>query len=55
MKEVADSLAKLFAIIMLTVTFAISLAALSMWANSGAVATPAADEPAAAAVQVAAS
>jgi hypothetical protein len=36
MKEISSSLAQLFAIILLTVTFAVSVAALSMWADSGA-------------------
>jgi hypothetical protein len=35
MKEVTSSLAQLFAIILLTVTFAVSVAALSLWADSG--------------------
>ena len=35
MKLLASSLAQLFVIIMLTITFAVSLTALSMWADSG--------------------
>jgi hypothetical protein len=35
MKEITSSLAQLFAIILLTVTFAVSVAALSVWAESG--------------------
>jgi hypothetical protein len=42
MKIVTSSLAQLFAIILLTVTFAVSVAALSVWADSG---SPAADAP----------
>jgi hypothetical protein len=38
MKEISSSLAQLFAIILLTVTFAVSVAALSMWADSGTTA-----------------
>jgi hypothetical protein len=36
MKLLASSLAQLFAIIVITITFAVSLAALSLWADSGA-------------------
>ena len=36
MKEVANDLAKLLAVIMLTVTLAISMAAFSLWAGSDA-------------------
>lgn len=36
MKELASSLAQLFAIVLLTITFAVSVTALSMWATSGA-------------------
>ena len=35
MKEITSSLAQLLAIIFLTVTFAVSVAALSLWADSG--------------------
>jgi hypothetical protein len=35
MKEITSSLAQLFAIILITVTFAVSVAALSVWADSG--------------------
>ena len=38
MKEVANDLVKLLAIIILTITLAISTAALSLWADSDAVA-----------------
>jgi hypothetical protein len=38
MKEISSSLAQLFAIILLTVTFAVSVAALSVWADSGTTA-----------------
>ncbi|MCA1641299.1 MAG: hypothetical protein LC785_04790 [Acidobacteria bacterium] len=38
MKEIGSSLAQLFAIILLTVTFAVSVAALSIWADSGSTA-----------------
>lgn len=44
MRELANDLAKLLAVIMLTITFAISMAALSLWAGSDANA--AAEEPA---------
>ncbi len=36
MKLVFSSLAQLFIVIVLTITFAVSLAALSLWADSGA-------------------
>ena len=36
MKEVANDLAKLLAVIMLTITLAISMAALSLWAGADA-------------------
>lgn len=36
MKLVVSSLAQLFVVILLTITFAVSLAALSLWADSGA-------------------
>jgi hypothetical protein len=36
MKELASSLAQLFAIIFLTITLAVSITALSLWADSGA-------------------
>lgn len=35
MKEIADALAQLFAIIMLVITLAVSVTALSLWADSG--------------------
>ena len=38
MREITSSLAQLLAIILLTVTFAVSVAALSVWADSGATA-----------------
>ena len=38
MKEITSGLAQLFAIILLTVTFAVSVAALSVWADSGTTA-----------------
>lgn len=41
MKELVGSLAQLLAIIFLTVTFAVSVAAFSMWADSGANASSA--------------
>jgi hypothetical protein len=46
MKEISSSLAQLFAIILLTVTFAVSVAALSMWADSGTTAGDAQDQTA---------
>jgi hypothetical protein len=45
MKEVTSSLAQLFAIILLTVTFAVSVAALSVWADSGSAAGDAPGQP----------
>lgn len=38
MKLIANSIAQLFVIIMLTITFAVSLTALSMWADPGTAA-----------------
>jgi hypothetical protein len=38
MREITSSLAQLFAIILLTVTFAVSVAALSVWADPGSTA-----------------
>lgn len=43
MKEVVNDLAKLLAVIMLTITLAISTAALSQWADSDAA--PPAEQP----------
>jgi hypothetical protein len=39
MKLLASSLAQLFVIVMLTITFAVSITALSLWADSGATKT----------------
>lgn len=36
MREVADGLAQLLALIMLVITLAVSVTALSLWADSGA-------------------
>ncbi|MDT7604300.1 MAG: hypothetical protein QOF61_2297 [Acidobacteriota bacterium] len=36
MRLLVSSLAQLFAIIMITITFAVSITALSLWADSGA-------------------
>jgi hypothetical protein len=36
MKELASSVAQLFAVILITITFAFSVAAFSMWADSDA-------------------
>jgi hypothetical protein len=36
MKELTRSIAQLFAIIVLMITFAVSITALSLWADSGA-------------------
>lgn len=38
MKEITSSLVQLLAIIFLTVTFAVTVAALSVWADSGSTA-----------------
>lgn len=51
MKEVVNDLAKLLALIMLTVTVAVSMAALSLWAGSDAPA----EQPAQAAMFAASS
>jgi hypothetical protein len=39
MKLLASSLAQLFVIVMLMITFAVSITALSLWADSGATTT----------------